>query len=152
MKNPAPPDLFRVGRSATGLGLFAIAPIAAGTFIVAYEGRKLRDAVADPLRNRYLFKLGNGWTVDGAGRGNLARYINHACKPNAAARIRGGVIRIYAIKRIRTGDEITYNYGREYFEAFIEPKGCLCRSCTRKAARRALTTAGKRPRLRRGPA
>jgi SET domain-containing protein len=48
-----------------------------------------------------------------------------------------GKIRIKAIKRIKPGDEITYNYGKNYFETFIKPMGCRCQSCERKRAKQA---------------
>jgi SET domain-containing protein len=39
---------------------------------------------------------------------------------------------ITAIKNIQPGDEITYNYGRAYFNAFIKPMGCRCEACRKK--------------------
>jgi SET domain-containing protein len=43
--------------------------------------------------------------------------------------VKGKVI-LRAIKNIKPGDEITYDYGEEYFELFLEPKGCKCAKCT----------------------
>jgi uncharacterized protein len=43
---------FRIGRSRTGLGLFATAPIKKGAFIVEYKGRKLTIEQADKLEAR----------------------------------------------------------------------------------------------------
>src|SRR6266545_1839034 len=73
---------YRVGRSRTGLGLFATKPIKKGTRIVRYFGplldsKKKKD---DDIENKYLFELNNRWTIDGSVRANIARYINHACK------------------------------------------------------------------------
>ena len=70
--------------------------------------------------------------MDGSGRRNTARYINHACRPNAETDVKKHKIIITAIKNIEPGDEITYNYGRAYFNAFIKPYGCLCASCRQK--------------------
>jgi uncharacterized protein len=81
---------------------------------------------------RYLFEINSRWTIDGSPRWNTARYINHSCRPNAEATVSQGRIRIKAIKRIRPGDEITYNYGRNYFDTFIKPAGCKCLSCRTK--------------------
>jgi SET domain-containing protein len=123
---------FRVGRSKTGLGLFALKPIKKGEFIAFYSGRIISNAEADKLWTKYLFELNSRWTVDGSGRSNTARYINHACRPNAESDVKKHKIVITAIKNIHPGDEITYNYGRAYFNAFIKPYGCLCASCRQK--------------------
>jgi SET domain-containing protein len=77
---------FRVGRSRTGLGLFATAPIKKRAFIVQYSGRKLTTEQADILEargNRYLYEINSRWTIDGTSRRNLGRYANHSCRPNA---------------------------------------------------------------------
>ena len=44
---------------------------------------------------------------------------------------------IRAIKKIKPGDEITYDYGTDYFREYLKPIGCKCPSCEkkRKAAR-----------------
>src|SRR5262245_35520578 len=123
---------FRVGRSKTGLGLFATKIIRRGSFIVRYTGRKLPNRIADVLDTKYLFEINNRWTIDGSGRKNTARYINHSCRPNAEADVKKHKILISAIKTIHPGDEITYNYGRNYFNAFIKERGCKCAACHQK--------------------
>ena len=75
---------FRVGRSRTGLGLFATAPIKMRAFIVEYKGRKLPTAQAEKVEargNRYFYEINSRWTIDGTSRKNLARYANHSCRP-----------------------------------------------------------------------
>jgi hypothetical protein len=69
-------------------------------------------------------------TTDGSVRRNTARYINHSCKPNAVPYDVGGKIHIYARKNIQPGEEITYDYGKEYFDIFLKPIGCKCAACT----------------------
>ena len=123
---------FRVGRSKTGFGLFATKPIKKGTFIVHYTGRKLKSAIADELDTKYMFEINSRWTIDGSSRRNVARYINHSCRPNAETDVKGHKIIITAIKNIKPDDEITYNYGRNYFNAFIKDKGCRCAACHQK--------------------
>ena len=127
---------YRVGRSPTGLGLFATKPIKKGTKIIRYFGplldsKKKKD---DAIENKYLFELNNRWTIDGSVRKNVARYINHACKPNAEsdvnARKRRVVIR--AIRKIEPGEEINYDYGTDYFKAYLKPIGCKCDACEKK--------------------
>ncbi|WP_134500577.1 SET domain-containing protein [Microvirga pakistanensis] len=127
---------FRVRRSETGLGLFATEVIEKGAFIIEYLGPKISNEEVQRRRNtRYLFEINSRWTIDGSPRWNTARYINHACRPNAEAVVSRGRIRIKAIKRIKPGDEITYNYGKNYFETFIKPIGCKCLTCRRTKPR-----------------
>jgi uncharacterized protein len=122
----------KVGRSKAGLGLFTRVPIKKGQFIVRYIGRKIRTDTADELNTKYLFELNTRWTIDGASRRNIARYINHACRPNTETYFVKHVIKVRAIKNIKAGDEITYHYGRTYFVAFIKDKGCKCGHCAKK--------------------
>src|SRR3978361_1398089 len=127
---------YRIGRSRTGLGLFATQPIKKGTRIVRYFGPLLdsRNKKHDDIENKYLFELNGRWTIDGSVRKNVARYINHACRPNAesvvSARKRKVVIR--AIKNIEPGEEINYDYGTDYFKAYLKPIGCKCADCEKK--------------------
>jgi uncharacterized protein len=121
---------FRVGRSKTGLGLFATEVIEKGSFIIEYDGPRItNDEVERRSNTRYLFTVNSRWTVDGSPRWNIARYINHSCRPNAEAVISRGRIRIKARKRIKPGDEIAYHYGKSYFDTFIRPAGCKCIKC-----------------------
>ena len=141
----SPSRHLRVGRSKSGLGLFARAPIKKGQFIIRYRGKKIRTEDTEELDTRYLFEINNRWTIDGSSRSNRARYINHACRPNAEVYFVKHVIKIWAIKNIKPGDEITYHYGRNYFDAFIRDVGCKCKACARKRAKlRALKRKRKR--------
>jgi SET domain-containing protein len=141
----SPSRHLRIGRSKAGLGLFSRVPIKKGRFIIRYTGRKIRTETADELDTRYLFEINTRWTIDGSNRRNRARYINHSCRPNAEVYFVKHVIKIRAIKNIKPGDEITYHYGRNYFDAFIKAVGCKCAACARKAARLRLR---RRPRRR----
>jgi len=142
---------FRIGRSRTGLGLFATTPIKKKAFIVEYKGRKLTTKQADKLEargNRYLCEINSRWTIDGTSRKNLARYANHSCRPNAEAHTIGHKVIIRAIKNIGTGAEITYNYGRDYLINVITRRGCQCDKCRK---RRADVRAKARAKSRRAP-
>ena len=141
----SPSRHLRIGRSKAGLGLFARVPIKKGRFIIRYIGRKIRTETADELDTRYLFEINTRWTIDGSSRRTRARYINHSCRPNAEVYFVKHVIKIRAIKNIKPGDEITYHYGRNYFDAFIKAVGCKCAACARKAAR---LRSQRRPRRR----
>jgi len=138
---------YRVGRSKTGLGLFATRLIRRGTFIVRYTGRKLPNKIADELDTKYLFEINNRWTIDGSSRKNVARYINHSCKPNAETDVKKHKVLISAIRTIYPDDEITYTYGRDYFNAFIKDKGCRCAACHQETM--VVRSARKRARKRR---
>jgi uncharacterized protein len=118
---------YRVGRSPTGLGLFATAPIEKGAFIVEYKGRRITNAQAKRLEargSRYMYEINSRWTVDGSSRRNMGRYANHSCRPNAESDVVKGKVILRARKKIKPGEEITYDYGREYFDIFVKPTGC----------------------------
>ena len=123
---------FRVGRSKTGLGLFAVAPIAKGDIIVEYEGPRIPTSLARELdrrrANKYLFEIDTRWTIDGSARSNLVRYANHACKPNAEAVLRRGRMMFRAVKDIAAGAEITIDYGEEHVQLYFDD-GCKCTAC-----------------------
>lgn len=121
----------RKSRPGLGHGLFATAPIRTGDFILEYTGTRIPTKLADTLKTRYLFEIDRAWTIDGSSRSNIARYINHSCVPNCEAEIRDGAILIYASRDIKRGEEITLDYGQEYFDEFIKPAGCKCDHCAR---------------------
>jgi len=127
---------YRVGRSRTGLGLFATKEISKGTRIVEYFGPLLDcdKEDDDAVENKYLFFLTNRWTIDGSVRRNVARYANHACRPNAESDVQPRKRKVYirAIRNIRPGDEITYDYGTDYFRDYLKPIGCKCAHCEKK--------------------
>src|ERR1700691_4097780 len=139
--------IFRLGRAATGLGLFATRPIERAAYIATYRGRIIATEEADRREARgarYMFELSKKWTIDGSPRWNVARYINHSCKPNAKPVGRKGGIVIVALRRIEPEEEITYDYGREYRDYFFKDGDCRCLPCRQKATRRRKKTANKR--------
>jgi uncharacterized protein len=143
---------YRVGRSRTGLGLFATKPIKKGSKIIRYFGplldsKKKKD---DAIENKYLFELNNRWTIDGSVRKNVARYINHACKPNAESDVkpRKRKVIIRAIKNIVPGEEINYDYGTDYFKAYLKPIGCKCAACEKKRKKQRAEARAEKARLK----
>jgi uncharacterized protein len=129
----------RIGRSATGLGLFATKPFAKRAYIVTYRGKRIATAEAHRRERegkaKYMFELNGRWTIDGSSRRNLGRYINHACRPNCEAVLREGQLIFVALRNIAPGEEITLDYGKDYFDLFIAPLGCRCATCANKAAK-----------------
>ena len=143
---------YRVGRSRTGLGLFATKPIKKGSKIIRYFGplldsKKKKD---DAIENKYLFELNDRWTIDGSVRKNVARYINHACKPNAESDVKPRKRKVFirAIKNIEPGDEINYDYGTDYFKAYLKPIGCKCDACEKKRKKKRAEARAERLRLK----
>ena len=143
---------YRIGRSPTGLGLFATKRIKKGTRIIRYFGPLLdsKKKKEDAIENKYLFELTNRWTIDGSVRANVARYINHACKPNAESDVkpRKRKVVIRAIKNIEPGDEINYDYGTDYFKAYLKPIGCKCDACEKKRKKKRAEARAERLRLK----
>jgi hypothetical protein len=143
---------YRIGRSKTGLGLFATRPIKKGTKIIRYFGPILdsRKKEEDAIENKYLFELNNRWTIDGSVRKNIARYINHACKPNAESDVKPRKRKVFirAIKNIEPGEEISYDYGTDYFKAYLKPIGCKCESCEKKRKKKRAEARAERQRLK----
>jgi SET domain-containing protein len=131
---------FRVGRSSTGLGLFAVRPIKCREYIVTYSGPWIANDEADRLESRgarYLFAVNGEWTINGATRRNLGRYANHSCRPNAEAVRRRGKKKMVLVaqRAIAPGEEITFDYGKDYFELFLNGR-CRCVSCVKKRCRK----------------
>jgi SET domain-containing protein len=93
-----------------------------------------------------LFELNSRWTIDGSPRWNRARYINHSCRPNAKPVGRKGRLVFIALRRIEPGEEITFDYGKEYYRFFLENGGCRCSPCRTKAAKRRRRNAARKAR------
>jgi uncharacterized protein len=143
---------YRIGRSRTGLGLFATRAIRKGTKIIRYFGPLLdsRKEEDDAIENKYLFELNNRWTIDGSVRENIARYINHGCRPNAESDVKPRKRKVFirAIKNIEPGEEISYDYGTDYFKAYLKPIGCKCHACEKKRRKKRAEARAERLRLK----
>ncbi len=131
MKRQYPEGLI-VKRSSAGLGLFVTRPFKKGAHVIEYVGRTISEDEAYTSRSKYLFEVNAKKTIDGKPRINPAGYINHSCRPNCEPTITKGRIYIKTIKNIRVGDEIVYNYGKEYFNVHFKLKGCWCVKCRGK--------------------
>jgi SET domain-containing protein len=117
-----------VRRSKTGLGLFAESEIPKGSCIIEYFGPQLTAEEENKSRSKYLFEVHARKTIDGALRANTARYINHSCRPNCEPNIYKGRVYIHALRRIKPGEELNYNYGKNYFDEFLKDI-CACPKC-----------------------
>jgi uncharacterized protein len=110
---------FEVRRSRIqGRGVFATRKIAEGTRLIEYRGEIIDEDEADRRypwtddrqHHTFLFRLDDGSVIDAAHRGNAAKYINHSCDPNCEAVEEDGHVFIDAIRDIRKGEELAYDY------------------------------------------
>ena len=111
------PKIVRRRSKLHGWGVFAAEPIHKNTRIIDYDGELIDHKESLKRETRYLkkgciwcFTVNRRWVRDANVGGNLARFINHACKPNCYSQIIGKTIWIRAAKNIEPGDELTYNY------------------------------------------
>lgn len=120
-----------VRRSHSGLGLFTETPIPKGACVIEYVGVELTAEQEAKSRSRYLFEIHSRKTIDGAPRWNKARYINHSCRPNCEPNIHKGRVFIHARRSIKPGEELSYDYGKNYFNEFLKDV-CRCPKCQEK--------------------
>ena len=135
---------FRVGRSATGLGLFATKLIERAAYIATYRGRRISTKEADQRGGRgtrYLFELNSRWVIDGSPRWNIARYINHSCRPNAEPVVRKGRIVLVALRSIAPGEEITVQLRTRLFRPFHQEDRLPVHILPRQARGKVIQTA-----------
>ncbi|MFA6269950.1 MAG: SET domain-containing protein-lysine N-methyltransferase [Candidatus Paceibacterota bacterium] len=120
----------RVGKSYAGKGLFANEVIPKGACVVEYIGKEIKKEDQERARGKYIFATGRDLMIDGNVKENIARFINHSCKPNCEPEGPRGKVFIMTLKKIKAGEELTYDYGKDYFDEHIKPKGCRCQKCT----------------------
>jgi SET domain-containing protein len=111
------PRIVRRRSKVHGYGVFALEPIAKNRRIIDYAGELVRNSECEPREERYLaegciwiFRVNRAWSRDAAVGGNIARFINHACKPNCWFEVIGHTIWIRASRLIQAGEELTYDY------------------------------------------
>ena len=114
-------------------GLYANQDIKKGTRIIEYKGKIItrKQAEENPKFNNdkaiYLFNLNQKFDLDGDFKYNTARLINHSCNPNCEVDGVGLKIWVYAIKNIKKGEELSYDYGFSFDKDFRDYP-CKCRS------------------------
>ena len=127
-----------------GRGAFASRAIAKGERLIEYVGERLSHAAADARyddhaddkHHTFLFAVNRSTVIDATVDGNDSRFINHSCNPNCESVIEGSRVFIDAIRRIRQGEELAYDYaytrdGTETEEEETTLYGCRCgaRNC-----------------------
>lgn len=122
--NPQPSARLKVRHSSVhGRGVYATKLIPKGTRIIEYTGKRMSwtdvpNEDNDP--HTFIFGLDNGQVINAAIGGNEARWINHSCDPNCEAVGEKGGIFIYALRKIRAGDELFYDYALQLDEPITE--------------------------------
>jgi SET domain-containing protein len=103
-----------------GWGVYSTHSIPKNKRIIDYAGEKISNQESLKRERRYIrhghiwcFKLTNRTVIDAGVNGNIARYINHSCRPNCYVHIVDGIIWIRAARTIRRGEELTYNYNTD---------------------------------------
>ena len=125
-------------------GIFAKKDIPKGTKVIEYVGEKITKKESDKRADRvieehkrkekkkgsvYIFELNNKYDLDGYPKYNTARWINHSCDPNCETENINNHIWIIAIKDIKKGEEISYDYGYSLDEFEEHPCRCGSKNC-----------------------
>ena len=124
-----------------GKGVFALQPLARGERIIEYTGEVIDWPEAlrrhphdvDQPNHTFYFSLDDGsHVIDGNVRGNASRWINHACQPNCKADETEGRVFIDALRAIKPGEELFYDYGlvidERYTPKLKKDYACRCGS------------------------
>ena len=105
-------------------GLYAAKSIKSGKIIINYKGKLVtkkeveKNPKFDNDKAIYLFNINNRYDLDGDFKFNEARLINHSCNPNCEVDGKGLKLWIVAIKDIKKGEELSYDYGFGYDEDY----------------------------------
>jgi SET domain-containing protein len=133
---PKLPKIVRRRSRVHGFGVFAAEPIPKNKRIIDYAGELVRNRDSEAREDKYLadgciwvFRIDRTWSRDAAVGGNVARFINHSCRPNCWIEVVGRTIWIRASRSIRRGEEITYDYATDGEQTIA----CRCHpGCTNK--------------------
>jgi SET domain-containing protein len=116
------PKIRRKKSRLHGFGVFAVDPITKNTRIIDYAGELITNKQSENREDRYLrkgciwvFRVNRYWSRDANVGGNVARFINHACKPNCWIEVDATTKTIWvrAARNITPGEELTYDYNTE---------------------------------------
>jgi uncharacterized protein len=115
-----------------GMGVFARADIPADTRVVEYLGERVTKDESLKRRqdgNFFVFIVTDEFDIDGAVDWNPARFINHSCAPNCEARMEEERIWIIALRDIKAGEELSFNYGYDLQDYEEHPCACGAPNC-----------------------
>jgi SET domain-containing protein len=114
------PSIKRKRSKLHGYGVFAGETINKNKRIIDYAGELIDNRQCEKREDRYLskgciwvFRVNSRWSRDAAVGGNVARFINHSCTPNCYTHVVDKTIWVRASRKIRKGEELTYDYNTE---------------------------------------
>ena len=117
-------------------GLYAATNIKRNTKIIEYKGKIItsKQSETNPKFDNgkaiYLFNINKRFDLDGDYKFNTARLINHSCDPNCEVFGSGLKVWVYAMKNIKKGEELSYDYGFSFDEDYKNyPCKCRSRNC-----------------------
>ena len=130
------------GSKIHGRGMFASKEIPRGTRIIEYTGERITKAEGwrRELKRQdraargqdgciYIFELNQKTDIDGSVLWNTARYINQSCKPNCESQITRGRVWVVALRKIKPGEELSYDYYYDYQHYQDHPCRCGAEDC-----------------------
>jgi SET domain-containing protein len=134
-REPRYPRIVRRNSKVHGYGVFALEPINKNKRIIDYDGELIDHKESLKRETKYLkqgciwcFTVNRRWVRDANVGGNMARFINHSCRPNCYSQVVGRTIWIRAARNIERGEELTYDYYTDGEKTIP----CRCRpGCTR---------------------
>jgi hypothetical protein len=121
-----------------GKGVYALQPFKQGEIVIEYVGEviswteALRRHPHDPSQpdHTFYFHLDDQRTIDGKVGGNASRWINHSCAPNIEAEDDTGRVFLRALRNIKPGEELFFDYGlvteERYTAALKKRFACHC--------------------------
>jgi SET domain-containing protein len=115
-----------------GTGGFARTDIPADTRVIRYVGEEITKSESlrrCELDNEFIFDLDEEHDLDGSVNWNPARFINHSCAPNCEAQMDDSEVWIVAIRDIKAGEEITFNYNYDLVDYREHPCRCGAANC-----------------------
>lgn len=143
MRAPRSTPLVVKARSTLhGNGLFAKTDLKRGQKIIQYVGKAISYDECDKITSRryktaaaanrayaFVFQVTKDYFIDGHVPNNLAKFINHSCNPNCESVIYRREIWIRALRKIKAGEELTFDYGFDILEGLASPCACGEKQC-----------------------
>ena len=143
IKPTSSPHIIKRRSSIHGYGIYARRDIAKGTRVIEYVGERVTHKESEKRADRdmfaaaenddhgavYIFVLNKRYDIDGNVPYNTAKYINHSCDPNCETEIIRGKIWVIALRDIKKGEELSYNYGYDLDDWEKHPCRCMTSRC-----------------------
>ncbi len=134
--------IYKAKSKLHGYGLFAKVDIKRGQKIIQYIGksitydecdeitsRRYKSAAAENRAYAFVFQVTKDYFIDGNVPNNLAKFINHSCNPNCESYIYRREVWIRALRPLKAGEELTFDYGFDILEGIASPCACGERGC-----------------------